>query len=97
MFSIPDAQAVICLALQIPKPIVMQVVNGKTPWPYRRFGIVILNDELDTIANQVSRFLARQSYECLPTPANVWRDPRTLRPMISHVLTAVAAGLGEVG
>jgi len=96
-YWVPDAQAVICLALQVPKPLVMQVVNRKTPWPYYRFGTVILNDELDTIANQVSRFLARQGYECLPTPANLWRDPRTLKPMISHVMTAVAAGLGEVG
>ena len=37
------------------------------------------------------------AYRHKPIPANVWRDPRTLRPMISHVLTAVAAGLGEVG
>ena len=96
-YWVPDAQAVICLGLQVPKPLVMQVVNRKTPWPYLRFGIVILNDELDTIANQLSRLLARQGYECLPTPANVWRDPRTLRPMISHVMTAVASGLGEVG
>lgn len=49
------------------------------------------------IASQLSRHLARQGYECLPTPANNWRDPRTLEPMLSHVLTAVAAGLGEVG
>ena len=96
-YYMPDAQAVISLALQVPKAIVMQVVNRTTPYPYRRFGINLINEELDTIANQLSRFLVRQGYECLPTPANVWRDPRTLEPMISHVLTAVAAGLGEVG
>jgi len=96
-YYLPEAQAVICPALQIPTPVVAQVVSRKTPWPYKRFGISVINDELDTIANQVSRFLARQGYECLPTPANEWRDPRTVKPMISHVLSAVAAGLGEPG
>lgn len=57
-YYMPDAQAVIVLALQVPKPIVMQVVNRKTTWPYRRFGLDIINDELDTIANKLSRFLA---------------------------------------
>ena len=94
---IPDAQAVIVLGLQVPRAIVEQVEKRTTPYPYQRFGRLLLNDELDTLANQVSRFLARQGYEALPTPANDWRDPRTLKPMVSHVLTAVAAGLGEVG
>ena len=58
-YYIPDAQAVICLALQVPKPIVKQVVNRTTPYPYARFGIDLINDELDTIANQLSRFLAQ--------------------------------------
>jgi epoxyqueuosine reductase len=96
-YYIPDAQAVIVLGLQVPRPIVEQVKRRTTPYPYQRFARFILNDELDTLANQVSRFLARRGYECLPTPANDWRDPRTLTPLISHVLTAVAAGLGEVG
>jgi ferredoxin len=94
---IPDAQAVIVLGLQVPRAIVEQVEKRTTPYPYQRFGRLLLNDELDTLANQMSRFLARQGYEALPTPANDWRDPRTLKPMISHVLSAVAAGLGEVG
>lgn len=96
-YYIEDAQAVIVLGLQVPKAIVQQVERRTTPYPYQRFARTLLNDELDTMANQVSRFLVRQGYDCLPTPANDWRDPRTLKPMISHVLTAVAAGLGEVG
>jgi len=96
-YYIADAQAVIVLGLQVPKAIVEQVERRTTPYPYQRFAKTLLNDELDMMANQVSRFLGRQGYECLPTPANDWRDPRTLKPMISHVLTAVAAGLGEVG
>jgi len=55
-YYMPAAQAVICLALQVPKPIVMQVVNRTTPYPYARFGRDIVNEELDTIANQLSRF-----------------------------------------
>ena len=96
-YYIRGAQSVIVLGLQVPKPIVEQVERRTTPYPYMRFAKALINDELDTIANQVSRFLARQGYECLPTPANDWRDPRTLKPMVSHVLSAVAAGLGEVG
>lgn len=96
-YYMPDAQAVICLALQIPKSVVAQVVKRTTPYPYLRFGISIVNEELDIIANQVSRLLVRQGYDCLPTPANNWRDPRSIEPMVSHILTAVAAGMGEVG
>ena len=96
-YYMPDAQSVIVLGLEVPKPVVMLVAKRITPWPYARFGIDLINQELDTIANKLSRFLSRQGYECLPTPANVWKDPRTIRPMISHVMTAVAAGLGEVG
>lgn len=96
-YYVADAQAVIVLGLQVPQAILEQVERRTTPYPYMRFAKDLINDELDTIANQVARFLARQGYESLPTPANDWRDPRTLKPMISHVLTAVAAGLGEVG
>ena len=96
-YYIADAQSVIVLGLQVPKAIVDQVERRTTPYPYQRFAKTLLNDELDMLANQVSRFLVRQGYDCLPTPANDWRDPRTLKPVISYVLTAVAAGLGEVG
>ena len=92
-----DATAVIVLGLQVPKAIVDQVERKTSPYPYLRFAKSLLNDELDMLANQVSRFLVRKGYDCLPTPANDCRDPRTLQPIVSHVLTAVAAGLGEVG
>lgn len=96
-YWMPDALGVIVLGLQVPRAIVDQVERKTSPYPYLRFAKHLLNDELDTLANQVSRFLVRSGYDCLPTPANDWRDPRTLTPMVSHVLTAVAAGLGEVG
>lgn len=96
-YWMPDAQGVIVLGLQVPRAVVHQVERRTSPYPYLRFAKDLLNDELDTLANQVSRFLVRMGYDCLPTPANDWRDPRTLTPMVSHVLTAVAAGLGEVG
>lgn len=92
-----DATSVIVLALQVPRAILEQVERKTSPYPYLRFAKSLLNDELDTIANQLSRFLVRKGYDCLPTPANDWRDPRTLQPIVSHVLSAVAAGLGEVG
>ncbi len=56
-----------------------------------------LNDELDALANQVSRFLVQNGYGCLPVPANDWRDSRTLQPIVAHVLSAVTPGRGEVG
>ena len=96
-YWMPDARTVIVLGLQVPQSVVDQVERKTSPYPYLRFAKKLLNDELDTLANQVSRFLVRKGYDCLPTPANDWRDPRTLTPMVSHVLTAVAAGLGEVG
>ena len=96
-YWMPDAMRVIVVGLPVPRAIVDQVERKTSPYPYLRFAKHLLNDELDILANQISRFLVRMGYDCLPTPANDWRDPRTLTPMISHVLTAVAAGLGEVG
>ncbi|MBN1152966.1 MAG: hypothetical protein JXA58_07135 [Dehalococcoidia bacterium] len=96
-YWMPDATAVAVLGLQVPNAIVQQVERKTSPYPYLRFARKLLNDELDSLANQLARMLVRRGYDALPTPANDWRDPRTLTPMVSHVLTAVAAGLGEVG
>jgi len=64
-----DATAVIVLGLQVPKAILDQVERKTSPYPYLRFAKSLLNDELDMLANQVSRFLVRKGYNCLPTPA----------------------------
>jgi len=96
-YWISDATCVIVLGLQVPRAILDLVERRTNPYPYLRFARSLLNDELDALANQISRFLVRKGYDSLPVPANDWRDPRTLQPIVSHVLSAVAAGLGEVG
>jgi epoxyqueuosine reductase QueG len=95
-FFMPQAKAVVVLALRINRAILRTVAKGKEHYSYCAFGFKFVNDELDMLAYHLSKFIEKQGYEAYPIPANAPRDP-LFRWGLSHRHAAVAAGMGEMG
>jgi epoxyqueuosine reductase len=98
---LPDARAVVVLALRIPGG-ALRVAGrydepGKSLGPYMWYGYTVLNWDLSSAAAQVARFLETRGFEALPFPPTGFMYRFGNRADFSHRHAAVAAGLGELG
>ncbi|MCL5960516.1 MAG: hypothetical protein M1358_14620 [Chloroflexi bacterium] len=101
---LPQAHSVISLGLGIGEGVIQADMrahnsadNRKGVYSYMIYGYTLLNNELNTIALRISRFLEKSGYITLPVPASPPSDGMNYVGLISNIHAAVAAGLGEFG
>lgn len=95
----PSVQSIVVMALHIPDGSIEAQKNEITNYSYSIFGFTHLNQELDSLTYQVTKFLERNGYEGLPIPgkgSHYWEKKKFYGPF-SFRHAAVAAGLGQIG
>lgn len=64
---------------------------------YQYHSYDLINQRLDLLISQVSRFLQREGYRALPVPASKRADDERICAAFSHKIAAHLAGLGWIG
>lgn len=71
--------------------------NRAVALSYQYHSYDLINQRLDLLASQLSRFLQRQGYRSLPIPASKRIDDERICAAFSHKMAANLAGLGWIG
>jgi epoxyqueuosine reductase len=71
--------------------------NRAVALSYQYHSYDLINQRLDLLISQVSRFLQRQGYQALPIPASKRIDDERICAAFSHKMAAHLAGLGWIG
>jgi epoxyqueuosine reductase len=71
--------------------------NRAVALSYQYHSYDLVNQRLDLLISQVSRFLQRQGYRALPIPASKRLDNDPISAAFSHKMAAHLAGLGWIG
>ena len=101
---LPKAKSVVVCAIHHPDPMIELdgEIHPQIMGPYR--AQMSMNNKLDYMAFKIARLLDDLGYETIPiASSNIWRYrgygelTATFAPDISHIYSAVCAGLGELG
>jgi epoxyqueuosine reductase len=71
--------------------------NRAVALSYQYHSYDLINQRLDLLVSQVSRFLQRNGYRALPIPASKQLDDERICAAFSHKMAAHLAGLGWIG
>ena len=71
--------------------------NRSVAMSYQYHSYDLINQRLDLMISQVSRFLQREGYRSLPVPASKRADDERICAAFSHKIAANLAGLGWIG
>ncbi|NMC58225.1 MAG: epoxyqueuosine reductase [Candidatus Methanofastidiosa archaeon] len=84
----------ISIGLKIPNEVLEKLPESR---PIYAKHYVMINDRLDFIAYEISKFLESKKYKALPIPASKPLKDSKWRSFISHRAIARAAGVGWIG
>ncbi|MEM3047242.1 MAG: hypothetical protein QW057_09210, partial [Candidatus Bathyarchaeia archaeon] len=96
-FYLPDARAVVVLAMRMNDAIIDVLRRRRSSHSYFHFVINRGFQEVGHLAYEVSRFIDDQGYAAYPVPAEDPYDRMKEQGDLSHRHAAVAAGLGQIG
>jgi epoxyqueuosine reductase len=91
---LPDASGIVVMGMRWPDSIIEGLPDRRDI--YSRY-MLVMRDEMDAIAFDLSRFFQELEYKAIPIPNSDPYDLTNLIGILSHKHAAVEAGLGELG